>query len=189
MSAPNSKLRSLSTLGIAVMCGALALLWPEWRLEVQAIYYKVGTLTDLGTLGGSFSSAQGINDRRQVVGTSSTVGGASHAFIWSNGVMTDLGTLGGPTSTALAINDGGEVVGLSSTTAGLNHAFLWQKSIMTDLGVLPGDTASFAAAINNKGQAVGYSWANSGGPAGSSKLRIDTGEAARCSGKAVLRRG
>ena len=61
-------------------------------------------LTDLGTLGGGYSFAYGINDAGQVVGDSTTAAGPDHAFITGpNGVgMTDLGTLGGDFSSALA---------------------------------------------------------------------------------------
>ena len=39
---------------------------------------------DLGTLpGGTFSSAQSINDRGQAVGTSNTGTGARHAVLWT----------------------------------------------------------------------------------------------------------
>ena len=52
-------------------------------------------MTDLGTLGGSYSIAHGINDAGQVVGYSATATGDQHAFITGpNGVgMTDLNLL------------------------------------------------------------------------------------------------
>ncbi len=56
------------------------------------------TVTDLGTLGGSFSfsKAVAINEAGQVIGDAHTADyGSFHAFVWEGGVMTDLGTLGG----------------------------------------------------------------------------------------------
>jgi len=52
-------------------------------------------ITDLGTLGGNYSIAWGINDGGQVVGYSETSSGAGRGCLWSQGDIIDLGTLGG----------------------------------------------------------------------------------------------
>jgi probable HAF family extracellular repeat protein len=49
---------------------------------------------DLGTLGGAFSYAFGINDFGQIVGWSQLAGGNSqHAFVYLKGQMRDLNDL------------------------------------------------------------------------------------------------
>ena len=122
--------------------------------------------TDLGTLGGNFSTAHGINDAGQVIGTSSTASGQRHAFIIGpDGTgMTDLGTLGGDESDAFGINDAGQVVGWSTTAVmGPAHAFITGPNGlgMADLGSLGGDYSG-ARGINDMGQVIGDSRTASG---------------------------
>lgn len=125
----------------------------------RAFLYGSGTMTDLGTLGGTSSYGSSINNSGQVAGGSETVGGQRHAFRYSGGVMTDLGTLGGH-SFGIGINDAGQVVGDSELFIGgrsRGHAFLSSGGAMTDLGILGTDGSSTAYGINNAGQVVGAS--------------------------------
>ena len=70
-------------------------------------------VTDLGTLGGTISSALGINNSGQVVGYAYTTGGGDGAFLYSGGTMQDITTLGALQSIgeANAINDSGQIAG------------------------------------------------------------------------------
>lgn len=127
-------------------------------------------MTDLGTLGGSESVANGINDAGQIVGTSSTTIGdsTSQAFLWtkggtdgvvSNPQMKDIGVIDGfQNSTAVGINAKGQVVGYAYvTTTGdpTDHAFVYRNSGITDLTEDSGWIQGSALAINANGLIVG----------------------------------
>jgi uncharacterized membrane protein len=92
--------------------------------------------------------------------------------IWRDGFMTQLPTLpGGNNANAFDVNDLGQVVGFSengtadSTCANLTpyqvlrfEAVIWgPNGEVRELRPLPGDTVSLALAINDNGQAVGWS--------------------------------
>jgi len=120
------------------------------------------TLIDLGTLGGSSSTATGIDSTGNVVGYSTTADGSTHAFYYDvlAGTLTDLGTLGGTTSQASALNDSGTITGSASLADGSTHAFAFSNGVMTDLGALDTfntDGYSYGQGIDSSGNIIGYS--------------------------------
>lgn len=129
----------------------------------RAFLYSNGTMQNLGTLGGSTSSANAINNSRQVVGRSATGNGFS-PFLWQNGNLINLGTLGGSDGSAVDINEAGNVVGFSNINANDLRAFYFRdlngngrsdSGEMINLGTLSGFTETFAEAVNDSGQVVG----------------------------------
>jgi probable HAF family extracellular repeat protein len=136
---------SLTTIGI--LCFMLAFTSPT----VAQTY----TITDIGTLGGTYSAAFSINDYGEVVGYSATADGEIHAFRYFNGTLLDLNTLGGEESYAYAITDSGIVLGDSRTFSGKYHPFMGApNSPLFDLG--EPYLFSSARAANNADQVVGF---------------------------------
>lgn len=123
---------------------------------LHAFRYDHGTMTDLGTLGGSRSYPYAISENGKVVGESTNASNESRAFLYDSGGIHDLGVLsGGSQSLALAVNDAGQAAGYSEVTGGAQHAFLYDGTTMIDLGVLTGGTYSSATHMNSSGDVVG----------------------------------
>ena len=122
------------------------------------IWNADGSVTTLGTLGGTSSQATAVNEGGEVVGFASLASGYQHAFALIGGTMTDLGTLGG-SSYAYGVNDSGEVVGYSYLADGDQDAFLYDDGSMLDLNsLLPANSGwvvEEAFGINNAGQITG----------------------------------
>lgn len=115
-------------------------------------------MIDLGSLGGTMSYSNWVNNKGQVVGQSNLNGDQStHAFLWDHGKMTDLGGLGGSFSTALWINENGDIAGDASLSDGTTSAVAWFHGQMLNLGTLPGDVYAWATSINSAKQVVGSS--------------------------------
>jgi probable HAF family extracellular repeat protein len=128
----------------------------------HAFKYTGSTMTDLGTLGGTNSSASAVSaDGSVIVGYSYLSGDSvSHAFKYTGSTMTDLGTLGGTNSSASAVSaDGSVIVGQSNLTGdSAYHAFKYTGSTMTDLGTLGGTNSSASAVSADGSVIVGYSY-------------------------------
>jgi probable HAF family extracellular repeat protein len=102
-------------------------LWQHGKLE---------DLSEVGTAGGTESSAFNVNEFGHVVGISYTAGNAAvHAVLWRGKEFIDLSTLSGDDcSEPFRINNRGQIVGTSfSCETGVEHAFLWERGHMVDL--------------------------------------------------------
>ncbi len=122
----------------------------------QSMFLSTGAKTDLGTVGGMFSTVNGINNLSQMVGYYSSPDSHNHAFLYENGQMTPIGSFGAEAiSIANAINDSGMVVGEATDSYTENyHAFLYVNGRMTDISPW-GSSESYARDINGLGQVVG----------------------------------
>jgi probable HAF family extracellular repeat protein len=125
----------------------------------QKAFLWDGSALDLGTLGGSISVANDLNELDQVTGYSTAVGDAQYRGFLSIGpTMFNLGSLGGPVSAGTAVNESGVVTGYSYLTPlGANyHAIVSQNGGLTDLGTLGGSLSS-GVDINDFGEVAGDS--------------------------------
>jgi probable HAF family extracellular repeat protein len=136
------------------------------------------TVTDLGTLGGTYSYAFGVNDKGDVSGGAATVGqtdGISETgFLWHNGKLTNIGTLGGAACSDCSSSAGGPNIyddsPIFSETAeydpngedfcafGIHRQCLgatWKNGQLRALSTLSGGNNAQALWENDLGQTVG----------------------------------
>ena len=126
------------------------------------------TVTDLGTMGGTFGSAYGINYEGRVAGAATLPNGNTHAFLSGfPGDVFDVGTLGGPNSNEGGLNASYQMAIFAETSKKdpLNENFcgfgtpylclaaIWNGT-MTPLPTLGGNNG-LAYAINDRGQVAG----------------------------------
>lgn len=140
---------------------------------IDAVFWKDGQITDLGTIEGGYESAAfAVNNHNQVVGgflntitdPFSPFGFQLRAFRWKDGLMKDLGTLGGPEATAYFVNERGQIAGTSFLNSTANPVtglptqdpFLWDKGSMIDLGTL-GGTYGIPNYLDKHGRVIGQS--------------------------------
>src|SRR5579862_4838570 len=145
--------------------------------EYHAVLWTNGTMTDLGTLGGTSSLGAGVNDAGQVIGGAQNtipdqysffgLGTQTRAFLWQNGEIHDLGTLGGPDAFATYVNNNGQVTGPSDTSdipnpntgAPPQDPFLWERgkngNKMKDLGNFGGAQVAVNG-LNRTGEVTGW---------------------------------
>jgi len=141
--------------------------------EFEAVLWRNGQITNLGTLGGNESVALDINDHGQIVGAAansvpdpaSMFGFATQTrpFLWEDGVMRDLDTLGGTDGVAFMMNQRGQIMGqfYVQGTTNIDSIFWDEDGNAVDIGTLGGTNANCSSCgpwfINNRGQVVGNS--------------------------------
>lgn len=167
---------SFAPASLILACVACLAMPPEAAAAEGQTVYRV---THFGSLGGTISRGNSINNRGWVSGYSNLPGNQSrHATLWVEGSPFDLGTLGGPNSSVTwpVKNNSGTIVGISQTSTpdplGENWScaaffpgatatgrtclgFVWKDGVMQALPTLGGNNG-FATGANNRGQVVGW---------------------------------
>jgi probable HAF family extracellular repeat protein len=169
----------LNFLSAASMLGLIAVLAMPVLSAAQARPARY-TVADLGTLGGTYSFAYGINNSGMVAGgaatPSQTDSVSQTATLWLDTQPINLGTLGGAacpdcSSEGAAARANGEVAVLSETAnADVNGedfcgfgtyrqclAAIWKNGELTALATLSGGNNSQALWVNNQGYIIGLS--------------------------------
>jgi probable HAF family extracellular repeat protein len=160
---------------ILLLTGPIRLNAQDLSQSSQTTIYRV---INLGTLGGSASSANALNNHGWAAGVSNVTGNTDvHATLWNNGEIIDLGTLGGANSAVEWPFKSGhdKVVGIAETAdvdplgeqwscsaffipPPTNHiclGFSWENNTMTALPTLGGNNG-YASGANSAGLSVGW---------------------------------
>jgi probable HAF family extracellular repeat protein len=156
----------------APFCGRLL----AQQMESARPAYRI---SELGTLGGTASAANAINNRGWVMGAANLPGDTTeHATVWIDGKLHDLHTLGGPNSAVVwpsVKNNHGVIVGVSEkaeldplneywscalaffpTIDGhICRGFVWKNEQMVELSTL-GGVNGVATGVNNREEIIGW---------------------------------
>lgn len=133
-------------------------------------------VTEIIPMGGNSSSAYGINNNSQVVGSTKTGQFApppwetveiERAYVWQDGVMTTLPPLPAPEpyhAAALAISDAGHIVGTSMRFMFFDaRAVIWHNGTVTDMGLVPNTDHCQGNDVNDDGVVTGSCMSDFGG--------------------------
>lgn len=129
----------------------------------DAFIWQNGIISNLGTVPASicsfcrYASANGINDKGQVVGMlgfTQPVPFYPSSFIWDNGTLIDMYLGGGGFTFVYGINNAGKAIMLVGVK-GSSSVVVWHNGTFSGLKTPPGLIYSFGTDINNADQVVG----------------------------------
>ena len=132
---------------------ALNLLLAMAVLGAGTIY----NVTDLGSLGGSYATAFGLNQQGQAVGAATDPWGNVHALLFNKNGISNLTPNQGA---AFGINSSGAIVG-TEYAQGQTYATVWQDGSKEHVA----GAGSYATAINENGDVAGMLTLNNQGRA------------------------
>jgi probable HAF family extracellular repeat protein len=142
----------------------------------QAFIYDAGVTTNLANIvGGALSSAVGVNNQGDVIGTfrqDADSGPAAQPFLYNGTSVQVLGTLSGTSETidsVYGINNSGTIIGGATTTGSTSpQAITFNGSTFQILPNLSGATITAPLAINSLGNIAG--WSGPEAPSGSTPV-------------------
>ena len=132
--------RHTIVLAAGVLLASATPIVSTWRQPAGANGSDRYIVTDVGSLGGSFTDALGVNDRGQVAGLGlSPSDTALRGFFWDGGPIHDVGDLGGPQTGVGPINNRGQIAGSSNTTTPAPPSLFNQDSVFCNPPMVAGE--------------------------------------------------
>jgi hypothetical protein len=104
--------------------------------------------------GATFTAAQGLNNKDEVVGYYYDQQDALHGFKWKNGLFWAMDYPGSIGTVPSKINESGDIVGYFYDPTGLPHGFVYGNGQWSRID-FPGSTDTVAYGINSDGDIVG----------------------------------
>ena len=131
------------------------------------------TYTSINVPNSAFTTARGLNDAGQIVGSYADSAG-THGFLYSNGAYTTINAPGGTSTQLLGINNPGQIVGTYLDSNNTQRLFLDNNGAFTTIdpprGLIPYGSQflapGVAAGINDLGQIVSTTFVQNVGTLG-----------------------
>jgi uncharacterized membrane protein len=138
----------------------------------RGFLYKNGKFTDIpGPTGATFSIANGINDKGDIVGVYIDNNGV-HGFLLSGGRYKTIDVPGSVFTDVMDINNAGHMVMYWVSPSGVNNTSIYDGKTYKTINV-PGAAISYAAGLNNAND-VSFFWLDGAGQTHSALLHQGT---------------